>query len=141
MCNFFIFRSLRCDSIVNMDKRNLWDETPTTLTEFGPLSSDVKPAGNFFSRWLRKGKGEWFTCVSRLCKFNFKLKQQHIFKLNNNENAYMCTVCFQCCGTIYYCVIVLSKCIVLCTYIHCCFSLFVFAHLELLLFWWDQCAI
>ncbi|XP_070187506.1 1-phosphatidylinositol 3-phosphate 5-kinase-like isoform X2 [Littorina saxatilis] len=41
-----------------MDKKNLWDESPTTLTEFGPLSSDIKPAGSFFSRWLRRGKGE-----------------------------------------------------------------------------------
>ncbi|XP_076460083.1 1-phosphatidylinositol 3-phosphate 5-kinase-like isoform X2 [Babylonia areolata] len=41
-----------------MAKLNPWDDTPTTFTEFGPLSSEVKPAGSFFSRWLRRGKGE-----------------------------------------------------------------------------------
>ncbi|KAL8580116.1 hypothetical protein ACOMHN_061230 [Nucella lapillus] len=41
-----------------MAKLNPWDEAPTTFTEFGPLSSEVKPAGSFFSRWLRRGKAD-----------------------------------------------------------------------------------
>lgn len=38
-------------------KHNLWDESPSTLTEFGPLSSDMKPTGGFLQRLWKKGKG------------------------------------------------------------------------------------
>ncbi|KAK7498566.1 hypothetical protein BaRGS_00010226 [Batillaria attramentaria] len=41
-----------------MARLNPWDDAPHTLTEFGPLSSEIKPAGSFLSRWLRRGKGE-----------------------------------------------------------------------------------
>ncbi|XP_059146645.1 1-phosphatidylinositol 3-phosphate 5-kinase-like isoform X3 [Physella acuta] len=39
-------------------KRKLWEELPNTFTEFGPLSSDVKQSGGFFSRLWKKNKDD-----------------------------------------------------------------------------------
>ncbi|XP_025088502.1 1-phosphatidylinositol 3-phosphate 5-kinase-like [Pomacea canaliculata] len=36
----------------------VWDDAPTTFTEFGPLSSEVKPSGGFLSRFFRRGKDD-----------------------------------------------------------------------------------
>ncbi|XP_041374474.1 1-phosphatidylinositol 3-phosphate 5-kinase-like isoform X2 [Gigantopelta aegis] len=41
-----------------MGSRQPWDNTPHTLTEFAPLSSEVRPSGGIFSRFLRRGKDE-----------------------------------------------------------------------------------
>ena len=38
---------------------SLWDKTPSTLTSFTPLSSEVQASGNFLTRWFRKGKGKF----------------------------------------------------------------------------------
>ncbi|RUS80457.1 hypothetical protein EGW08_011773, partial [Elysia chlorotica] len=38
------------------NKRQLWEESPHTLTEFGALSSDMKPSGNFFTRLWKRNK-------------------------------------------------------------------------------------
>ncbi|XP_035827768.1 1-phosphatidylinositol 3-phosphate 5-kinase [Aplysia californica] len=40
----------------NPSKRKIWDDSPVTFTEFGALSSDVKPSGGFFSRLWKKSK-------------------------------------------------------------------------------------
>ncbi|GFN83677.1 1-phosphatidylinositol 3-phosphate 5-kinase [Plakobranchus ocellatus] len=37
-------------------KTQVWEESPHTFTEFGALSSDMKPAGNFFTRLWKRGK-------------------------------------------------------------------------------------
>lgn len=39
-------------------KRKIWDESPNTFTEFGALSSEMRPSGGFFARLLKRNKGE-----------------------------------------------------------------------------------
>ncbi|GFR67622.1 hypothetical protein ElyMa_003710700 [Elysia marginata] len=37
-------------------KTQVWEDSPHTLTEFGALSSDMKPSGNFLTRLWRRNK-------------------------------------------------------------------------------------
>lgn len=39
-----------------MASRKVWENTPSELTEFGPLSSDVKPSSGIFSWFFKKNK-------------------------------------------------------------------------------------
>lgn len=49
----------------------LWDDTPTTLTVFGPLSSDVTPSGGLLSRFLRRNRGNYMYILTFLICTNF----------------------------------------------------------------------